>query len=65
VQAGFLKSAWREHNLAPDVLALAAVLDQAWPDIVLSVAVTSEQLRSNLAALDIVFDTMLHGACAS
>jgi aryl-alcohol dehydrogenase-like predicted oxidoreductase len=49
----------REHELAPDVLALAAVLDQPWADVVLSGAVTSEQLRSNLAALDTVVDNPL------
>ncbi len=39
----------REHELAPDALALAAVLDQRWADVVLSGAATPEQLRSNLA----------------
>ena len=43
----------------PDVLALAAVLDQPWADVVLSGAVTSEQLHSNLAALDVVLDSPL------
>jgi aryl-alcohol dehydrogenase-like predicted oxidoreductase len=49
----------REHELAPDVLALAAVLNQPWADVVLSGAATPEQLRSNLAALDIVVDNPL------
>jgi aryl-alcohol dehydrogenase-like predicted oxidoreductase len=49
----------RERNLAPDVLALAAVLDQPWADVVLSGAVTCEQLRSNLAALDTLVDNPL------
>ena len=37
----------------PDALALAAVLAQPWADVVLSGAATVEQLRSNLAALDL------------
>jgi len=49
----------REHALTPDVLALAAVLNQAWADVVLSGAATTEQLRSNLAALDVVLDNRL------
>jgi len=48
-----LFAAAREHQLAPDVLALAVVLDQPWADVVLSGAVTIEQLRSNMAALDV------------
>jgi aryl-alcohol dehydrogenase-like predicted oxidoreductase len=36
-----------------DALALAAVLSQDWADVVLSGAVTPEQLQSNLDALDI------------
>jgi aryl-alcohol dehydrogenase-like predicted oxidoreductase len=49
----------RDYGLAPDVVALAAVLDQPWADIVLSGAATSDQLRSNLATLDIVVDNPL------
>jgi aryl-alcohol dehydrogenase-like predicted oxidoreductase len=49
----------REHQLAPDVLALAAVLDQPWADVVLSGAVTTEQFRSNVTALNIVLDDEL------
>jgi aryl-alcohol dehydrogenase-like predicted oxidoreductase len=48
-----------EHELAPDVLALAVVLDQPWADVVLSGAVTIEQLRSNMAALDVSVDRRL------
>ena len=44
----------RELEVAPDVIALAAVLNQPWADVVLSGAVTPEQLVSNLAALDVV-----------
>jgi aryl-alcohol dehydrogenase-like predicted oxidoreductase len=46
----------REHEVAPDALALAAVLAQPWADVVLSGAATAAQLRSNWAALDIVVD---------
>jgi aryl-alcohol dehydrogenase-like predicted oxidoreductase len=48
-----------EYELPPDVLALAAVLDQPWADVVLSGAVSSDQLHSNLAALDVVLDKPL------
>ena len=48
-----------ELQVAPDAIALAAVLDQPWADVVLSGAVTPEQLFSNLAALDVVFDDRL------
>jgi aryl-alcohol dehydrogenase-like predicted oxidoreductase len=37
-----------------DQVALAAALGQPWADVVLSGAVTPGQLRSNLAALDVV-----------
>jgi aryl-alcohol dehydrogenase-like predicted oxidoreductase len=36
-----------------DALAIAAVLAQPWLDVVLSGAVTVEQLRSNLAGLEV------------
>jgi aryl-alcohol dehydrogenase-like predicted oxidoreductase len=49
----------RESELAPDVLALSVVLDQPWADVVLSGAATTEQLRSNLAALDVTVDHSL------
>ncbi len=39
-----------------DVVALAAALSQPWTDVVLSGAVTSDQLRSGLHALDIAAD---------
>lgn len=39
-----------------DALALAAVLAQPWADVVLSGAATAVQLRSNLAALEVVWD---------
>jgi aryl-alcohol dehydrogenase-like predicted oxidoreductase len=54
-----LLAAARENELGPDVLALAVVLDQPWADVVLSGAATSEQLHSNLAALQVVVDHRL------
>jgi aryl-alcohol dehydrogenase-like predicted oxidoreductase len=39
-----------------DALALAAVLAQPWVDVVLSGAVTTEQLASNVAALKVKWD---------
>jgi aryl-alcohol dehydrogenase-like predicted oxidoreductase len=47
-----------------DALALAAVLTQPWADVVLSGAVTIEQLQSNVRALDIVLDGAAMGALA-
>ena len=49
----------RDYGLAPDVLALAAVLGQPWADVVLSGAVSVDQLGSNLAALDVRVDNDL------
>jgi aryl-alcohol dehydrogenase-like predicted oxidoreductase len=42
-----------------DALALAAALARPWADVVLSGAVTVGQLRSNLAALEVVWDESL------
>jgi aryl-alcohol dehydrogenase-like predicted oxidoreductase len=39
-----------------DALALAAVLAQPWADVVLSGAVTAEQLTSNVAAIRVAWD---------
>ena len=47
-----------------DALALAAALAQPWADVVLSGAVTIEQLQSNVRALDIVLDGAAMGALA-
>lgn len=44
------------HGVAPDAVAIAAVLARPWGDVVLSGAVTVEQLESNLAALQIELD---------
>ena len=43
----------RGDAFSPDALAIAAVLEQSWADVVLSGAVTPDQLRSNLRALQI------------
>lgn len=42
------------HHTSPDVIALAAALSNPWVDVVLSGAVTVEQLTSNLRALELV-----------
>ena len=39
---------------SPDAVALAAVLEQPWADVVLSGAVTPEQVRSNAAAAELM-----------
>jgi aryl-alcohol dehydrogenase-like predicted oxidoreductase len=49
----------RDYAVTPDVIAIAAVLDQPWADVVLSGAVTPDQLRSNLNALHLAFDDKL------
>ena len=45
-----------ERGLAPDALALSAVLAQPWADVVLSGAATVGALRSNLTALDVTYN---------
>jgi aryl-alcohol dehydrogenase-like predicted oxidoreductase len=54
-----LAEAARERDTTPDALALAAVVAQPWVDVVLSGASTADMLRSNLAALDVAWDTGL------
>lgn len=54
----------RDAGSTPDGLALAYVLSQPWVDVVLSGAATVEQLRSNLAALEVAperFDDLVEG----
>jgi aryl-alcohol dehydrogenase-like predicted oxidoreductase len=51
-----LEEVARRLGAGADATALAAVLAQPWPDIVLSGAATTEQIRSNLAALDVRLD---------
>jgi aryl-alcohol dehydrogenase-like predicted oxidoreductase len=48
-----LLAAAREREVAPDALALAAVLAQPWAHVVLSGAATVETLESNLGALEV------------
>ena len=48
-----------ERGISPDALALAAAIAQPWADVVLSGAMTVEQLRSNLAAPDVEWDEEL------
>jgi aryl-alcohol dehydrogenase-like predicted oxidoreductase len=48
-----LSAAARDAGTTPDALALAAVLAQPWVDVVLSGATTGDQLRSNLAAVEL------------
>ena len=54
-----LAAAAAERGTTPDALAFAAVLAQPWVDVALSGATTVEQLRSNLAALDVDYDDEL------
>ena len=51
-----LLAAAREQGTTPDALALAAALAQPWATVVLSGATTVEQLESNLAARDVVWE---------
>ena len=45
------------HHVPLETYALAAARAQPWSDVVLTGAVTPEQLRSNLAALAVPVDT--------
>jgi aryl-alcohol dehydrogenase-like predicted oxidoreductase len=54
-----------ERGTTPDALAFAAVLAQPWADVALSGATTVEQLRSNLAALEVDYDDELDRRLAS
>ncbi len=49
-----LEAEAESHGVTLDRLALAAALAQPWADVVLSGAVTTEQLESNLESLDLV-----------
>jgi aryl-alcohol dehydrogenase-like predicted oxidoreductase len=46
------------RRVAPDAVAIAAVIAQPWADVVLSGAVTESQLASNLAAVDTELDAV-------
>jgi aryl-alcohol dehydrogenase-like predicted oxidoreductase len=54
-----LAAAARERGVTPDTLALAAVLAQPWAGVVLSGAASVDQLRSNLGAAGITWDSEL------
>jgi aryl-alcohol dehydrogenase-like predicted oxidoreductase len=54
VPAGFGERAG--FGAPPDAVALAAILQQPWADVVLSGAATGAQLASNLRALDVQVD---------
>jgi aryl-alcohol dehydrogenase-like predicted oxidoreductase len=43
----------KRHGIDVDAVAIAAALAQPWADVVLSGAVTEEQVRSNLAGADV------------
>jgi aryl-alcohol dehydrogenase-like predicted oxidoreductase len=49
----------RDYGVTPDAIALASVLDQPWVDVVLSGAVTVDQVHSNMSALDVCMDDKL------
>jgi aryl-alcohol dehydrogenase-like predicted oxidoreductase len=63
-EGGTLRREAERLGVGMDALALAAALAQPWADIVLSGAVTVEQLQSNVRALDIGLDPMAMGALA-
>jgi aryl-alcohol dehydrogenase-like predicted oxidoreductase len=63
-EGGTLRREAERLGVGMDALALAAVLAQPWADVVLSGAVTIEQLQSNVHALDIVLDPAAMGALA-
>jgi aryl-alcohol dehydrogenase-like predicted oxidoreductase len=51
-----LASRASEHGVGVDAVALAAALRQPWCDVVLSGAVTEDQLDANLAAATVTLD---------
>lgn len=53
---GVLDGPAEAHGVGVDAIALAAVLANPWADVVLSGAVTPEQVRSNAVALEITLD---------
>jgi aryl-alcohol dehydrogenase-like predicted oxidoreductase len=61
VRRSVLEAEARRLGTTIDALALAAALAQPWADVVLSGAVTGEQLASNLTALAIALDEAAAG----
>jgi len=55
----------RRYDVGPDAIALAAALAQPWADIVLLGAAGVEQLRSNLAAVDVRLTSEDHDELAA
>ena len=64
-EGGTLRQEAERLGVGMDALALAAALAQPWADVVLSGAVTLEQLQSNVRALEIGLDPAAMGALAS
>jgi aryl-alcohol dehydrogenase-like predicted oxidoreductase len=54
-----------ERSTTPEAIALAAALVHPWADVVLSGATTVEQLRGNLAALEVDYDEELNSRLAT
>jgi aryl-alcohol dehydrogenase-like predicted oxidoreductase len=55
--AGPIDSVAGRHGVTPDQVALAAALARPWSDVVLSGAVTSGQLESNLGAVSVALSS--------
>ena len=64
-QRRLLEKAAASVGVGVDALALAAVLHQPWATVVLSGAATAEQVRSNVAALDVPWIPDLAAALAA
>ncbi len=64
-QRALLEAAAAEQGATLDALALAAVVAQPWVDIALSGAAASEQLISNVAAVDVAWDAGLAARLAT
>jgi aryl-alcohol dehydrogenase-like predicted oxidoreductase len=60
-----LKAVAEERRVTVDALALASALARPWVDVVLSGATTADQLRSNLAALDLDYGEELDDRLAA
>jgi len=58
-QMAILKTQADAHNTSLDALALGAVIQQSFADVVLSGAASIDHLHSNIASLDIVWDDPL------
>ena len=64
-EGGTLRQEAERLGVGMDALALAAVLAQPWADVVLSGAITMEQLQSNVRAFDIGLDPAAMGDLAA